>query len=381
MKIEGYNPTPEEMRNAEKMMAPEQRLASNLREKVLSDNFEIPESATENQKSDVEKETGDVAKILNEYGRPWFLGGGTSLELAQGEITRDHHDSDIVMPYENVADFFDYARGLGYKFTDTEGKDILSKEDLVNERENAFLHKIDRSKPGTQGFEIIFLRKNNEGEIIFGSGDQGLAFPTALYDNAQKYSAKNGQEVPLQPREVVLLHKIFDGRQKDFHDIRKFLPTLSTEERQRLNAHLQKIGASFIVGDKETEDLDELMRLAEATTKEVKENFLAPKIDEAISKSSERFNTAIGRIFEIASNTSLPENFLDEVEKEFGGDLVTRRKVELDEAAKFLFSEKKPTEEEFREFAHRAFNIQTYLEVEMKREALDMQRWEVGTKD
>lgn len=366
----------EEMQRAEQMMTPEQRLASNLREKVLGENFEMPENATEQQKSDVEKETGDVAQILNDYGKPWFLGGGTSLELAQGKITRDHHDSDIVMPYENVADFFDYAGRLGYKFTDTEGKDILSKEDLVNSRENAFLHKVDRTKPGSQGFEIIFLRKNDAGEILFGSGEEELAFPTTLYDNAKKYSAENGQEVPLQPREIILLHKIFDGRQKDFHDIKKFLPTLSMEERQRLDGYIEKIGLSFVIGGKQTDNLDELMQLVEATTKEVKENFLASKIDETISKSSERFNTTIVRIFEIANLVSSPENFLDEVRKEFGEDLVEQRKSEFEEITKFLFGEKKPTQEEFREFAHRAFNIEKYLEQKMKSEALDIQRWE-----
>jgi len=371
----------EEMKSAEQMMTPEQRPASNLREKVLSNNFETPEIATEQQKSDVEKETGDVARILNGYGKPWFLGGGTSLELAQDEITRDHHDSDIVMPYENVADFFDYASGLGYRFSDAEGKDILSKEDLVNSRENAFLHKIDRAKPGSQGFEIIFLRKNDAGEILFGSGDEGLAFPVSLYDNGQKYSAQNGQEVPLQPREIVLLHKIFDGRQKDFHDVKKFLPTLSAEERQRLDAYIEKIGLYFVVNGKETENLDGLMQLVEATTKEVKENFPASKIDEAISRSNERFNTTIGKVFEIASRVSSPENFLIEVKKEFGEDLVAQRKAEFDEVAKFLFGEKKPTREEFGEFAHRAFNIQKYLEEKMKNEALDMQRWEVRNKN
>ena len=135
-----------------------------------------------------------------------------------------------------------------------------------------------------------------------------------------------------------------------------------------------------MVGGKETENIDGLMQLAEATTKEVKENFLASKLDEAISKSSERFNTIIGKVFEIANRVSSPENFLDKVKNEFGEDLVAQRKAEFDEVAKFLFGEKKPTQEEFGEFAHRTFNIQKYLEEKMKSEALDMQRWEVRNK-
>jgi len=280
----------------------------------------------------------------------------------------------------DVADFFDYAGGLGYKFVDTERREISTKEELVSQRENAFLHKIDEAKPGPRGFEIMFLRKNENGEIIFGA-DENLTFPTALYEGGQKYNAKNGQEVPLTPREVQILYKIFDGRQKDFHDVKTFLPTLSQEERVRLNGYLESVGASFVVGDRETQNFDELLQLTEATTKEAKENFLATKIDEAISKNRERFDTTIGKIFKIAGSTATLENFITEIKKEFGEDLISRRKDELDEAAKFLFGDKKPTQEEFREFAYRAFNPKQYLEDEVKRTALDMRRWEVKTRD
>ena len=380
MKFEGYNPSPEEVKTAEQMMTPEQRLASELREKILNENFETPENVTEQQKEAIEKETGDVAKIFNEYGKPWFLAGGTSLELARGEIIRNHQDSDIAIYYEDVADFFDYARGLGYKFVDTEGREISSKEGLVSQRENAFLDKIDETKPGSKGFEIMFLKRNERGEIVFGA-DENLTFPTNLYEGGQKYIAKNGQEVPLTPKEVQILYKIFDGRQKDFHDVKTFLPTLSQEERERLDGYLESVGATFVVGNRETRNLDELLQLTEATTKETKENFLGTKINEAISKEKERFDTIIGKIFEIASRIDMPENFLEEIKKEFGEDLVVRRKSELDETAKFLFGDKKPTQEEFREFAYHTFNLKQYLEDEVKRAAFDMPRWEVRAKD
>jgi hypothetical protein len=363
----------------EETMIPEQRLASDLREKVLSEDFEIPEPISEQRKEELENEISNIAKIFNGYGRPWFIVGGIALELAEGKLTRDHQDSDIAIHYKDVADFFDYSRDLGYKFVDAEGKDISSKEDLISRRENAFLRKVDETKPGPKGFEIIFLRSNDKGEIIFGANEK-LTFPAALYEGGQRYTAKNGQEVPLTPKEIQILYKIFEGRQKDLYDVKTFLPTLSQNERQRLNGYLESVGVTFVVGNRETENLDELLQLAETTAKETKENFLATKVDEVISKNRERFYNTIGKIFEIAGRVSSPENFLDEIKKEFGDYIIARRKTELDESAKFLFGNKKRTQEEFREFAYRTFNLPQYLERELKSAALDMRRWKIKTK-
>src|SRR3989344_638817 len=101
MNPEKYSPTPEDIQNAEEMLSPEQRLVSDLREKILSGNLELPEQATEQQQVEVLNEVGDIAKIFNDYGRPWFFAGGTSLELAGNEITRNHQDSDIAMYRED----------------------------------------------------------------------------------------------------------------------------------------------------------------------------------------------------------------------------------------------------------------------------------------
>jgi hypothetical protein len=88
MKSEGYNPSQNEMKAAENAMTIEQRLTSELRENFFDETFSPPEGATEQQKEAVEKETNEVAKILNTYGKPWFIAGGTSLELVQGRESR-----------------------------------------------------------------------------------------------------------------------------------------------------------------------------------------------------------------------------------------------------------------------------------------------------
>lgn len=379
MKLEGYKPSPQEMTTAENLMTTEQRLATELREKFLYESIDTPEGVTEQQKEAVEKETDEVAKILNLYGKPWFIAGGTSLELAQGEITRNHQDTDIAMYYEDMADFFDYAQELGYKFVDTTGTEISTKEEVLNQRENAFVQKIDEAMPGPRGFEIMFLRRNEKGEIIFG-GNESLTFPAALYENGKKFTTKNNQEVPLTPKEVQILYKIFDGRQKDFHDIKTFLPTLSQDERGRLNEYLEGTGATFVVGDRETQDLDELLQLAETTAVEAKENLLMTSINEAVSKYTERFDTTIAKMFEIAAITDTPESFLEAIKKEFSEEVLVRRKSELEKTYNYLSAEDKPSMDEFREFAYRIFKSKQYLEDEVSRMSLGSHRWQIRMK-
>jgi len=375
MNPEMYNPTSEEVQKAEQMMTPEQRLSSRLREKVLSENFEIPEPISEQRKEELKNEIGDVAKIFNGYGRPWFTAGGTALELAEGKLTRDHQDNDIAIFYEDVGDFFGYTTQLGYEFFDVKGKKIENAEELLAQKENGFVMKSDESKPGLRGFEVIFLRRNAQGDITFGHDDR-LAFSKTLYENAPKYTNKNGEVAPITPKDIELLYKISDGRNKDFHDIKEFLPSLTPEERQRLDGYLETIGATFVINGQETKNLDELLRLAEAQTKRLKENFLATKIDTIIAEDFRNFNETIEKIFEIANRLDSPKNFLTELVNEFGQRATTWSAAELDKVVKFLFRDPKPTLEEFKT----EFSPEPHIEERLRKEALSMPRWEMKTE-
>lgn len=370
-----YNPKSEEVKRAEQMMTPEQRLFSRLREKVLSEGFEIPEPISDQRKEELENEIGDVAKIFNGYGRPWFTAGGTALELVEGKLTRDHQDNDIAIFYEDVGDFFGYTTQLGYEFFDVKGKKIENTKELLAQKENAFVMKSDESKPGLRGFEVIFLRRNAQGDITFGHDDR-LAFSKNLYENAPKYTNKNGEVAPITPKDIELLYKISDGRNKDLHDIKKFLPTLTAEERQRLDGYLETIGATFVVGEQETKNLDELLQLAEARTRILKENFLVAKVDTIISEDFKNFDETIGKIFEVASRLDSSKSFLVELVNEFGERAQTWSIAELDKVIKFLFREHKPTLEEFKT----AFSSEPHIEERLKKESLTMPRWEMKTK-
>jgi hypothetical protein len=363
-----------EIMNADEMMTSEQRVASNLRENVFRNNLDAPGPLSEQRKEELEKEIGDVAKVLNGYGRPWFTAGGTALELAKGKLTRDHLDNDIAIFYEGVGEFFGYASHLGYRFFDVKGKRIKAAEELLAQKGNAFVVKNDKGRPGLR-FEIIFLRRNAQGDITFGHNKQ-FAFSKTLYENPAKTIAVNGEVVPIQPKEIVLLHKIYDGRNKDFHDIKKFLPTLTPEERERLNGYLKTLDATFAVGDRQTTNLDELLQLAEAETKDFREMLSTKVVDWIIGADLGRFDETIEKSFEIAMRHGSPKYFINELADELGERETTWQVAELDKAEKFLFRDPQPTKEEFK----LAFSPEPHIEQRFKRKVFAMPRWKCRLK-
>ncbi len=379
MNPEKLSGAPEKATNAERRSLLVNRISADARADVFKEQFGMPAPATPEQQELIQKEAGDIAALCNAYGKPWFYAGGTSLELAEGTITRDHQDSDIAFFEEDVADFVAHTRTLGYIITDHERKEIPLDEEIIKERRNVFLHKSHGATSGPGGFEIIFLRKNATGAITFDS-DARLSFPASLYENAQTYSAQNSEKVPLQSKEIVLIHKLFDGRQKDVYDITKFLPTLSEEERQRLDGYLKTVDATFMVGATETDDLDELLQLVETQTGEVKEAFFASKADKVISENVYRFDAALERVFVLAEQAQTPKDFLDAIIKEFGTELLKEREIEFNKATEFFFGMSKPTEEVFKEYMYQTFNLQQQLEKELKKEILDVCRWELHTR-
>jgi len=298
------------------------------------------------------------------------LAGGSSLEFFRGEFTRDHQDHDIAIYYEDVEDFFEYAQRKGYKFISVESEEIASKEKLMAQRENAFLQKADSTKPGLQGFEIMFLKKNNQGEIIFG-GDESVSFPVSVYEQSPR----------LTPPEVQLLYKLFGGRHKDFQDLKQYLPTLSAEQRERFDQYIQEAGARFEIEGQEAKNVEQLIQLAEATTPQFKEGFVnSGAIKETVTKQSSRFNSAMEKIFSAASQAENVNEFLRAVEKKLGSGIISTHKNKLEAAADFLLKLDRPTLEDFKTYGYREFELKEFLAKRLKERFLDTKRWAVKSK-
>ena len=358
------------MKTVEDMMTSEQRLASGLREKFFKESFGGFEPISEQRDKELRQEIDEVAGIFEKAKRLWFIGGGTALELHVGKLQRDHKDHDVYIWADDREEFIKHIGEAGYGiFHIIPGEDDEEATEQQMLSENSFHVK---KSDGTGVY--IDLR------VLSTDDAQGLSLTRDTIDEAGRFQAYGSREVTLESKEALILNKIFGARQLDFLDIKTYLPTLSPSERERLDGYLKSIDTTFVIGDTETQSLDKLMQLAESAAEEAKANFLDTKVDEVISKRREELDTAINKIFEIAMRTGAPESFFVETKKEFGENLVSRRKNELKETAKFMFGDKKPSQNEFREFAYRAFGLQQKLEEELKTVALRTKRWSVRVK-
>lgn len=290
-----------------------QGVAAELRKKVLSENFEVPEPITEKREKELKKDIDNVANIFEKAQHPWFLGGGVALELHDGKLKRDHHDQDVYIYEEDRQAFTEAIRKSGYDFFfPLSGKKdgLATKEQITTER-NFHLNKVDKHMAGPSQIDLWFLQKEKgSGDTIW---DENVTISRNLLEGARKYISDNGKEVSLIPKEVLLYNKILGGRQLDFHDIKTSLPNLAEEERRRLDGYLENSGVSFVVAGQETRNIDELMQLAETETKAVKGKFLVPEIDKINLRN---YNADIPKIFGVVEQISSQKEFLAKVRHE-----------------------------------------------------------------
>lgn len=80
----------------------------------------------------------EVAGVLREFRRPWFVAGGWAIDLFLGRMTRAHEDVDVAIFREDQLDLQDFLRGC--RFT----KIARGRRELWNERErlDAPVHEI-----------------------------------------------------------------------------------------------------------------------------------------------------------------------------------------------------------------------------------------------
>lgn len=199
----------------------------------------------------INHEVAETAKLYNEFGRPWFLGGSLSLELRQGGITRDHHDIDVELDVVHSLDFYRFAKSKGYEFYEPKkNKRILSQKEYRKWRQVVAVKTYLFPPGGPEGIDIYTFRRDRETNDVFSMLGKDIVFPASIYDNPEKIIAINGEEVPLSPREVQMLYKLFwygslFGRQKDIYDIRTFLPQLKKEELHRLHGYFEQVVSSL----------------------------------------------------------------------------------------------------------------------------------------
>jgi|GEM_PF-5686745 len=306
------------------------REGAELREYVLGD-FEKP--VTPEQAKRLDQELADTAAFFEAGGIDFYVAGGSGLDLLDGEWKRDHQDLDAAIPGKDRLKLYEMAEREGFVVKDHQGEP-LSKEAIADEdRHNCFLF---RKKDGVEErFEAMFLPDGDD----------------AAYENAPTVE-RAGHEIRLQPPEIILFHKLMDGRRKDFRDIRKVWPKLDDARKADVQRRVDEAGIRFKIGPREEASVEALLAAAPEVQKEMDAAFFegdAARMKDALE--GELRKTA-SEVYALRHESASRAEFMKRLAEKYGSDS-GRAKV-MEQMGDFLFHDPAPDEESFTAWARMA---------------------------
>ncbi len=244
------------------------------------------------RKAELSKELTTVLDFFESAGIDTYIAGGSGLDLLDGEWNRDHQDLDVAIMGGNRQKFFEAATESGFMITDPDHK-VLSVDDITNtDTENAFIFRTNEQ--GSTQCEVMFLNETPTGDVQLV---RSVAAPKSSYEQAPVVKV-NGREVKLQPPEIILFHKLANGRRKDLADAKKVWEHLSDEQRTSVQDYLHQANARFVFADEELRDVSTLFARAEQADAAQRLEFFAQEIPAIDAELSQELATNCQEIFD-----------------------------------------------------------------------------------
>lgn len=309
-----------------------------------------------------------IAEILEVARIPFFIAGGTGLDLFDGQWSRDHLDLDVAISGVDRERAYDAMIAAGFHVTDPAGKEISREMLLETARHNVFCKQlVGKDK---YNVEIMFLEESPTGDVKL---NDAVAAPRELYTHAP--TAEIGKhEIPLQPTEVIVFHKLTDGRRKDFRDLEKAWESLDTAARGRVEGYIRESHLTFVVSD-EVVALSELFSAAHRNDAELQKEFFTNRLGEIEQKLGTEIIGVAKEVFGLYAGETDPMVFQRKLEEKYG-DLTPSRVAAFRDISLRLVSEPHQTEDEFVEWAKVYTKIESQVEQFAFREYVSQTLWE-----
>ncbi|HZG59866.1 MAG TPA: hypothetical protein VEY68_05265 [Anoxybacillus sp.] len=170
-----------------------------------------------------------IVQIMNKFQYPWFIAGGWAIDLGVGKVTRKYEDVDICIFREYTQEILDYFSDWKISVTipgERRLEPVTSVEDTRLPRFGLHLHKENQ-------FIEILLTDVSDDKVLFRR-DPSISMDIDKFVRVDKAGRKY-----VAP-EWQLLFKAKEGRVKDEHDFRAYLPTMTVEQREWLLSALRK---------------------------------------------------------------------------------------------------------------------------------------------
>ncbi len=321
------------------------------------------------RRAELSKELITVASFFDEANIKPYIAGGTGIDLLNGEWDRDHQDLDIAIMGSERVKFFQAAMDAGFLVTDPD-RNALNLETITDSKtHNAFLFRSDDQ--GVTQFEVMFLNETVGGDVKLT--DNTTASRT-IYNNGPTVSIE-GHEVTIQPPEVILFHKLVDGRRKDFRDAKTVWDSLSEEQHGRLTGFLREANVRFVIGEDEITDVQALFARAEQEDKTKHVKFFTEKVGEFNEVLSSDLMARCKEVYEIYGRTPKRNDFFGEVAEKYQG-FVPERRVVIEAMADELYSDNPPDIDGFKKWAKQYVKMDERLKEKALYEYVSEKLWE-----
>lgn len=303
------------------------------------------------RKAELSKELATVVQFFADAGIRPYVAGGSGLDLLDGQWNRDHQDLDMAILGTQRQALFDAATREGFLVTDHTRRSLTIEEITDSTTHNAFLFRNDER--GVTQFEVMFV----EDATSFDHA------PTRTVD---------GVTLDLQPPEVILSHKLRDGRRKDFRDAQVVLDQLDAEQKARLADAMTS--QHFTINGETVTDVTTLLERAASIDNARQRAFFESRLPAIEREIAGEYMTHCRAIYAIHERTPDRAQFFDALAEKYAGFLPERR-AHLEDLADVLFSSPTPSLEAFQSEARRRVNLDEKLQHQALHEFLSEKLW------
>lgn len=198
---------------------------------------------TTEQKEKINIRISRLAEIMEGADFPWYLDGAINISLYKGEYIRDHKDLDMSMFAEdfNKFDLLLEKQNFGiFEKIKREDKELWERihnveRGTIKEYQAAQIDKRGKFIKTDDPFNYIDLHihsRDKNGNVVINYS--GSVLPKEFFEPVKK-SLPNGKEINLSQPAIVAYHKLNEGRDFDFIDLKLFRNKLDDKDFEMLH--------------------------------------------------------------------------------------------------------------------------------------------------
>lgn len=169
----------------------------------------------------------EISELFTKTNKPFWLGGGYSLDFLIGKKTRDHDDLDFIIKREDQLSFQNILEGWDLQAADPPGTSTLFPWKMGHYYELP-VHNVWCRKNESSPWDLELLFSEFEGDEWVYRRNR------AIRGKMNTFAWKTDDGLMVLAPEIQLLYKSRSKRPKDFEDLHNCLSVLNQKQKTLL---------------------------------------------------------------------------------------------------------------------------------------------------